>query len=156
MAMEVSGAKTLLEFLLSKGIQVDTFATDRSSSIRWNIIGINHGIFKFAKTYQDLNVSWVQRYFTSVWSVALHQGNVWDFGWFMYDNYKWVYLCWFLNLVKKNHIFWINVQVIEKFLLLKMQILTPVKICDFFCQRSNFHFSSRTFKALCGTPGTSY
>ena len=33
-AMEVSGAKTLLEFLISRGIKVDTFATDRSTSVR--------------------------------------------------------------------------------------------------------------------------
>ena len=33
--MEVSGAKTLLEFLASRGINVDTFATDRSISVRY-------------------------------------------------------------------------------------------------------------------------
>ena len=49
--MEVSGAKTLLEFLGSRGLDIDTFATDRSSSIRFhNSLDIN-GLNKHGNTY---------------------------------------------------------------------------------------------------------
>ena len=77
MAMEVSGAKTLLEFLLSKGIQVDTFATDRSSSIRWNIIGINHGISNSLKLIRTL----MSREYKDI----SHQFDPWHFIKVMYE-----------------------------------------------------------------------